>query len=137
MRQSVFRRSAIALMVAVLPWRGSALTAEPQTPPKPAGPQPLRPGDVAFSTEIAPVLLETCTRCHGETENEGGLRMHTLQALLSGKVVTPGKGGASLLVKKLRGAGIEGQRMPLNRPPLADAVIARIEKWIDQGAKNN
>lgn len=104
-------------------------------PVKPAAATPLQPGDVAFSTEVAPVLLDTCTGCHGATRDEGGLRMHTLQALLSAKVLEPGKGASSLLVKKLRGVDIDGQRMPRGKPPLADDVIARIQRWIDQGAR--
>jgi hypothetical protein len=52
-----------------------------------------------------------------------------------GSPVAAGKGADSLLVKKLKGAGIEGQRMPLGKPPLTADVIARIEKWIDEGAR--
>ena len=80
------------------------------------------------------MLLDSCSGCHGATRDEGGLRMHTLQALLSAKVLEPGKGAASLLVKKLRGVEIDGQRMPRGKPPLGDDVIARIQAWIDQGA---
>jgi len=120
--------------------RGGGLPAAPAKPGQkpvepPAGPQPLRPGDVAFSTDVAPVLLENCAKCHGETEDEGGLRLHTLKSMLAAKVVEPGKGSASLLVKKIKGADIDGQRMPLGKPPLGDDVIARIQKWIDQGAR--
>jgi hypothetical protein len=49
--------------------------------------------------------------------------------------VVAGKGSESLLVKKLRGAGIDGQRMPLNKDPLPDAQIALIERWITEGAR--
>lgn len=101
---------------------------------KAGGPRPPRPGDVVFSTDVAPVLLASCTKCHGETRGEGGLRMHTLEALLSADAVEPGKGAGSLLVRKLRGVDIDGQRMPRGQPPLAEDVIARIQAWIDQGA---
>src|SRR5690606_24380409 len=40
----------------------------------------------------------------------------------------------SLLIKKLKGTA-DGNRMPQNLPPLPDDVIAKIEKWIDEGAK--
>ncbi|MFM9059178.1 MAG: c-type cytochrome domain-containing protein [Planctomycetaceae bacterium] len=116
-----------------------AVPAKPGAPvppaDKPVGAQPLRPGDVAFSADVAPVFLASCAGCHGATKAEGGLRLHTLQALLESKVLEPGQGAASLLVKKLRGADIDGQRMPRGKPPLADDVIARIQKWIDQGAR--
>lgn len=52
----------------------------------------------------------------------------------SGSPIVPGKGGDSLLVRKLVGMRIEGQRMPLGRPPLSESVIATIRRWIDEGA---
>lgn len=90
--------------------------------------------DVAFSTDVAPVLLESCATCHDADDGAGGLRMHTLAALMAAQVVKPGQGARSLLVKKLRGTDIDGQRMPLDAPPLDEAVVARIERWIDAGA---
>jgi hypothetical protein len=45
----------------------------------------------------------------------------------------PGKGADSFLVKKLKGTA-SGQRMPVKLPALKDDVIAKIEKWIDEGA---
>jgi len=120
--------------------RGAAAAQPPAPPVMPAAqPVPLKPGDVAFSTEIAPLLLEQCGNCHGEQTAEANLRMTSLETLVKGgrggPAVVPGKGAESLLVKKLRGVEINGQRMPLNRPPLSDAQIAVIEKWIDQGGR--
>jgi len=104
-----------------------------------AKPAPLKPGDVAFSSEIVPLLLEKCGSCHGDRDPENNFGMTSLQSLVqggrSGPAVIPGKGADSLLVKKLRGVGIDGQRMPLGRTPLEDPQIALIEKWIDQGAR--
>ena len=105
----------------------------------PAGPVALKPGEVSFAIDVAPVLLKECAGCHGQQDPEANLRMTSLEALLkggrSGPPVTPGKGAASLLVRKLRGRDIEGQRMPLNKQPLPDAVIATIERWVDEGAR--
>jgi hypothetical protein len=124
----------------VLARRGAALAAAPPEPAGPAAkPMPLRAGDVSFATGVAPLLIAQCLDCHGERNPEANLRMATLDGLLrggrSGAAVIPGRGAESLLVKKLRGIGIEGQRMPLNRDPLSDAQIAMVEKWVDQGAK--
>jgi cytochrome c553 len=101
---------------------------------------PLKPGDVSFASEVAPILLQQCGNCHGGQDAEANLRMTSLETLIkgggSGPAIMPGKGADSLLVKKLRGAaGIDGQRMPLGKPPLSDAQIATIAKWIDQGAR--
>ncbi len=118
--------------------RGGA--ASPPPPASPAiKPVAVKPGEVSFASDVAPLLQEHCLKCHGGDETEANLSMANLDALMkggrTGTVVVAGKGSDSLLVKKLRGAGIEGQRMPLGSPPLPDAAIATIEKWIDQGAR--
>lgn len=98
----------------------------------------LRPGDVSFASDIAPLLLDQCGNCHGETDPEGNLRMTSFQRLVrggrTGAAIMAGNGRSSLLVQKLRGTAADGARMPLGRDPLPAEVIAAIEKWIDQGA---
>jgi mono/diheme cytochrome c family protein len=117
-----------------------ATAPPPAVPPtKPVVAVKLKPGEVSFAAEVAPVLVENCVGCHDIDQPDANLSMITFDRLLrggrGGSPVTPSKGADSLLVKKLKGAGVEGQRMPLGKPPLAADVIARIEKWIDQGAK--
>ena len=110
-------------------------------PPMPTAMKPvaIKPGEVSFASDVAPLLQEHCLKCHGGDETEANLSMASLNALMkggrTGAALVAGKGSDSLLVKKLRGAGIDGQRMPLGSPPLADAAIATIEKWIDQGGR--
>ena len=62
--------------------------------------------------------------------------MNTFSEILiggnSGLIVVPGKPATSLLLRKIKGTA--GDRMPLKRPPLSDAVIAKFEKWIAEGA---
>jgi cytochrome c553 len=93
---------------------------------------------VSFSKDVAPVLAQSCTGCHGMNQPRNNFSLNTFEGLLrggdTGSPILPGKGADSLLVKKLRGTAPAGQRMPLNLPPLADDVIAKIEKWIDEGA---
>lgn len=93
---------------------------------------------VSFSRDIAPVLVQECANCHGYGQRPSGdLNMTTFRGLLtggdSGSPVVPGKAVESLLIKKLKGTA--GDRMPLRRPPLSDAVIAQFETWIAEGAK--
>lgn len=99
----------------------------------------VKPGDVSFAVDVAPVLIESCLPCHGGFETEAGFSMATFPQLLrgggSGAAVEPGMAAESLLVKKIRGTGIDGQRMPLGKAPLPSDVIARIAKWIDEGAR--
>jgi len=118
--------------------RGGAAVQPPPAVPA-IRPVAVKPGEISFAADVAPLLQEHCLKCHGGDETEANLSMATFEALLKGGrstgAVVAGKGEDSLLVKKLRGAGIEGQRMPLGGPPLPDAEIARIAKWIDEGAR--
>lgn len=99
----------------------------------------LKPGDVSFSVEIAPVLLKHCSGCHDDNQPERGFSVITYQRLMrggqSGAAILAGKGAESLLVRKIKGIDIEGQRMPISNPPLSADVIATFEKWIAQGAR--
>lgn len=93
---------------------------------------------VSFANDIAPVLDQHCANCHGRGRRvSGGLDMLNFAGLLkggdSGPPVLPKKPADSLLVKKLKGTA-GGERMPLERPPLADDEIAKIETWIAEGA---
>jgi hypothetical protein len=113
-------------------------------PPPPvvaAPPRPLRlkPGEVSFASQVVPILLDQCGNCHGDRDPESNFSLTSLETLIrggrTGPAVVPGKGGDSLLVKKLRGVGIEGQQMPLGKAPLPADQIAMIAAWIDQGAR--
>ncbi len=91
---------------------------------------------VQFDRDLAVVIVNQCSSCHGGDQPAGQLRMDTFADLLkggvTGKAVEPEKPGESLLVQKLRGD--EGERMPLGKPPLPDETIAKIETWIKEGA---
>lgn len=94
---------------------------------------------VSFAKDIAPVLAEKCTGCHGTNRPRENFSVNTFESLLkggdAGVNILPGKPAESLLIKKLKGTAADGQRMPLNQPALADTVIAKFEKWIEEGAK--
>ncbi|MEI6239976.1 MAG: c-type cytochrome domain-containing protein [Planctomycetia bacterium] len=110
------------------------------TAPVASAPVVLKPGDVSFAFDVAPVLLKNCAGCHDDDDPEARLSMHTFARFArggeSGAAFVAGRGADSLLVRKIKGAsGIEGQRMPIGRPPLPADVIALVEKWIDQGGR--
>lgn len=110
-----------------------------QPPPAPADaeapPSAMDSDGISFSASIAGVLVAECGRCHGAAGGgAGGLSMATFADLADSGVIEPGNGAESLFVRKLTGVDIDGQRMPRGRPPLADAVIATIRQWIDEGA---
>jgi len=94
---------------------------------------------VSFSNDLAPVFVKHCIGCHGLGRRPSGrLNLNTFDGLLrggeSGAPVVPGKPADSLLIKKLKGTG-GGQQMPARADPLADDVIAMIEKWIEEGVR--
>ncbi len=123
----------------------SIAAAAPSAPAMPMTPAPKANRStgnetVRFSVDVAPLLVDNCGGCHLDAmQDRGGLRMDTFAQLLrggdSGAMITPGRGEASLLVRKLRGTATDGARMPAGgRPPLSDDSIALISKWIDEGA---
>lgn len=94
---------------------------------------------VSFADGVAPVLVENCLGCHGAGRASAGLSMASFEKLLeggqSGSVIEPGQPADSLLVQKINGTAVDGQRMPLRRAALAPEVIERISAWVAAGAK--
>jgi cytochrome c553 len=92
----------------------------------------------SYSRDVASVVAGACLNCHGMRQPRANLSLLTFERFLrggdSGAMIVPGKPEESLLVKKLKGTG-GGQQMPQGRPPLPDEAIAKIEKWIAEGAK--
>lgn len=87
-----------------------------------------------FETHIRPLLHAKCVRCHGQNEQEGHLRLDSLEALLkggeSGPAAVAGKPHESLLLEAVR---YESFEMPPDKR-LQDEEIAHLEKWIAAGA---
>ena len=98
---------------------------------------PLR-GATSFRAEIAPLLQRHCATCHSEDNRKGKYRLDTFALLLKpgesdDPPIVAGKPQESELYQRL----IESDptdRMPQKADPLPDEEIARIEKWIAEGA---
>src|ERR1043165_5605660 len=94
-------------------------------------------GTVDFHRDIDPIFRASCYTCHGPDKQEGGLRMDSRAALLTGGDDGPGMvvgdGARSGIVLRSLGEG-DGARMPKKKAPLAREEIALITRWIDQGA---
>ena len=62
--------------------------------------------DEFFEARIRPVLHDRCFGCHGVSEQHGGLRLDSRDAILkggeSGTALVPGKPDESLLLKAIR-----------------------------------
>lgn len=89
-----------------------------------------------FEKRIRPLLVERCSECHGSTKQSGGLRLDSLQAILSGgdsgPALVPNMPSSSLLLRAVRRQ--DGLEMPPKGPPLSGEQVADLERWIADGA---
>ena len=86
---------------------------------------------VDFSLQVMPLLAEHCLLCHGPDEQAGGLRLDRPDDLA--QVVVAGDVDGSELIDRLITSDPD-LRMPADRPPLGDAEIAIIRRWVQEGA---
>jgi mono/diheme cytochrome c family protein len=93
---------------------------------------------VSFEHEVAPILNESCVRCHGADQASANLRMDTFNGLAkggrSGVPVAPGVPGRSGIMLRIASPN-DQDRMPKGGAKLADADMMTIARWIEQGAK--
>ncbi|MEO5713519.1 MAG: PSD1 and planctomycete cytochrome C domain-containing protein [Luteolibacter sp.] len=96
---------------------------------------------VEFNRDIRPILTKNCTSCHGGVKEAGNISfIYREKALGRGKSgerpIVPGKPAASDMVRRLRSSDPdEVMPKPKHGPPLPEAQIALIERWISQGAE--
>lgn len=86
-----------------------------------------------FETVIRPAIIEHCIKCHGESKQEGGLRLDSLEALVrggdSGPSVVPGDVGQSLLLSAIRHEDLE---MPPGKK-LDEQLLQEFQSWVANG----
>ena len=96
------------------------------------------PSPVDYLRDVKPILAQSCYRCHGASQQKGGLRADTVASLLAGgdigSAFMPGRSGASLMIQAILGQHEDISQMPYKKPPLGDAEVAKIRAWIDAGA---
>jgi len=101
-----------------------------------ASPSAPASGGVSFAADVLPVFEDNCTRCHGDSRQNGGLRLDSYAALMAGgtdgAVVAPGNADGSLLVTL-----VTSGEMPKNAASLGAEEIATIRQWIEAGALDN
>ncbi|MCS5631872.1 MAG: PSD1 and planctomycete cytochrome C domain-containing protein, partial [Pirellulaceae bacterium] len=88
-----------------------------------------------FEENIRPMLVQHCYACHGSEKQKNGLRVDSLEALLtggdSGPAITLGKPDESLLIEAIEYNGFE---MPPSAA-LPQQIVDDIRHWISDGAK--
>lgn len=121
---------------------------QPKAPEPPAGQKPdplLKPATpvadkVDFVKEIAPLIQNTCFKCHGGEKVKGKFKLNTKALAMeggeSGKAILPGKPTLSKFYTLMTLAADDEELMP---PPKEKArptkeQIERVKKWIEEGA---
>ena len=101
-------------------------------------PSALLAQEVDFKRDIAPIFEGRCSYCHGEDEQESGLRLDHRANMLRGgdsglAAVVPGKPEKSYLIDVVKHLDAD-----VKMPPDEDRIPAReielLERWIKQGA---
>jgi len=100
---------------------------------------PLEPGPDQirfFESKVRPLLVNRCQKCHGKEKQQGGLRLDSREAILTGggrgPAIEPGHPEESILIAALKRAG-SAPVMPPGQP-LPDRDIADLARWIKDGA---
>ncbi|MDF1811545.1 MAG: PSD1 and planctomycete cytochrome C domain-containing protein, partial [Verrucomicrobiales bacterium] len=94
-----------------------------------------------FETQIRPLLVESCFKCHGAEKQKGGLRLDSPTAALkggdSGPAMVPGDLKASLMIRAIHYGAGEYAGEELEMPPkkkLSAGQIKLLERWVEMGA---
>ncbi len=123
----------VALLL-VAPRFGASLPpalADPATLPAVADPAAVQ----FFEEHVRPVLATNCYSCHGADAQQGGLRVDSRAALLTGgkggPAITPGAPDKSLLLTAVHQTG--PVKMPLGGK-LKPAEIDALDAWVKMGA---
>ena len=99
---------------------------------------PVWADDIDFQRDIAPILDERCWSCHGEDEQESGLRLDLRAMMLKGgdsglAAIVPGLPEKSYLIDVVKHLDAD-VKMPPDEDRIPAAEIELLERWIKQGA---
>lgn len=101
---------------------------------------------ISYNFQIRPILSDKCFNCHGPDANkrEAGLRLDiaeeaykALQEHPRAHALVPGNPALSELFLRVSTTDTAIKMPPAtsNIPPMSEAEVALIKKWIEQGAK--
>ncbi len=103
------------------------------------GGQECDPDTVYFQNDILPLLMSSCgvTGCHDPGTAQHGVILTDYASIMQTADVRPGNPADSDLYEVLTETDPDKRMPPPPRQPLNAVQIAKIEKWILQGAQNN
>jgi len=92
---------------------------------------------VYFVNEILPLIISNCAMsgCHDAATRAEGVQLTSYTTIT--KYVRAGSASRSKLYEVITDQNPGDRMPPPPRSPLSAAQISKIQKWIDQGAKNN
>ncbi len=92
--------------------------------------------EVSFAKDVWPIFRQHCWSCHSGDKPQGALRLdaesHLRKGGENGPIVVPGKPDESSLIEQVSG---DKPAMPPKQPPLGEAKVAILRRWIAAGAK--
>jgi hypothetical protein len=100
---------------------------------------------VSYKNDVFPIFQDYCLGCHvpgGKGFEKSGLDLRTYKSLMKGTkfgpVVKPGSSLTSTLIVLVSGHADPSISMPLGiKGGLPKDKVDLLNKWVDQGAKNN
>jgi ankyrin repeat protein len=91
---------------------------------------------IDYNQHIKPILAANCFGCHGQAQQQSGLRLDLRQNALRGgdygSVIVPGNSAESKMILRLTGSDAGLQMPPTGA--LDPELIGVLRAWIDQGA---
>jgi mono/diheme cytochrome c family protein len=96
---------------------------------------------VTYDTDIKPIFVAACAKCHGDTKPRAGITLTTLEGVTKGgkdgPIFTAGDSTKGVLISSVAHTGDPNDYMPKGKDAmkLTDDQIGLIRAWIDQGAK--
>ncbi len=98
------------------------------------------PAKIDFMMQVKPILEGSCTHCHGEKEDKGDFRMHTLEDLKKGNETGPGLTPGDPKKSSIYTTLILPKDDDLVMPPAKEGLLAKeqielLKLWIEQGAE--
>ena len=99
---------------------------------------------VSFQNDVQPLISKYCSECHvpgGDGAVKSGFVIDTYASVMKGTkygpVVVAGDPLSSSLYRLVAGKVDPSIQMPHGKEALAPEEIVTIERWIEQGAKDN
>lgn len=116
------------LFISMLTGISSPVAADESKPPG------VHATTIDFSRDVYPLLQRSCFECHGESKQEGSLRLDQRQSLTDSQSVTPGESDNSEFIRRIELPESDPERMPAIGKSLSAKEIATLRNWVDQGA---